>query len=138
MMKKIRKQTKIDEKKMKFKNENIHDFENFENNNANNDQWIFVDWNYFNRVVLNEVQKIKTIKFLIIKQIMQFNVFLRTLLNATFIINKTFDFYELLRILWNDDFKFKFDDKFNIDRYDVVKWVLINQLLTLKIIKKHQ
>ena len=38
MIKKIKKQTKIDEKKMKFKNENIYDFEDFENDNANNNR----------------------------------------------------------------------------------------------------
>ena len=76
IMKKIKKRTKIDEEKLEFKNENIYDFENSDNENANNDQWIFIDRDCFNRVILNEIQKIKTIKFLIIKQIMQFNVFL--------------------------------------------------------------
>ena len=54
-MKKIKKQIKVDEKKLKFENENIHDFKNFDNKNANNDRWIFINYNCFNRVILNEV-----------------------------------------------------------------------------------
>ena len=37
-MKKIKKRTKVDKKKVKFENENIHDFKNFENDNVNNNR----------------------------------------------------------------------------------------------------
>ena len=35
-MKKIKRRSKIDEKKLNFKNKNIYDFKNFDNENANN------------------------------------------------------------------------------------------------------
>ena len=38
IIKKIRKRTKINEKKLEFKNKNIYDFKNFDNENANNDR----------------------------------------------------------------------------------------------------
>ena len=38
MMKKIKRRTKINEKKIKFENKNIHNFKDFENDNANNNQ----------------------------------------------------------------------------------------------------
>ena len=138
-MKKTRRRTQNDEEKHESDDdENTNDVKDFDNKKANKNRWMFVSRDCFARMIFDETQKTKTIWFLIIKQILSLNVVLRLLLNAILMINKVSNFYDLLRILWNEKLTSTFENLSNIALYDQTKTILIEKILTTNIIKRYQ
>ena len=118
--------------------ENINDVEDSNNEQIDLKRWIFVKRECFERVIFDETQKTKTVRFLITKQILSLEIALRLLLNATFMINKIFDFYDLLRIFWNEILTSMKKDVSKIKNYDKIKTTLIDHHLTTNMIKKYR
>ena len=69
---------------------------------------------FFNRVVLNEVHKIKSVRIKTAQVIALFETFHFIFLTATFMINRSFDFDEILSMLWNDSWNLNSDLKLNM------------------------
>ena len=138
-MKKTKRRTQNDEKEHENDDdEDTNDAKDSDNEKANKNRWMFVNRDCFARMILDETQKTKTIRFLIIKQILSLNVALRLLLNAILMINKTSNLYDLLRILWNEKLTSTFENLSNIALYDQTKTILIEKILTTNIIKRYQ
>ena len=69
---------------------------------------------FFNRVVLNETHKIKSIRIKIAQIIALFEAFHFIFLTATSMINRSIDFDEILSMLWNDSWNLNSDLKLNM------------------------
>ena len=78
---------------------------------------------FFNRVVLNETHKIKSIRIKIVQVIALFEAFHFIFLIATFMINRSTDLDEILSMLWNDSWNLNSDLELNMYAVEIFETI---------------
>lgn len=129
----IRNNEKNDDFELNDDDENTKNAKDSNNETLIKKRWKFVDIDVFDCVIFDEIQKTKIVRSLITKIILFLKASRKLFLNIIFMINKTFDLYDFLRILWNDNFHISFNrNSFNFALYDEVKLKLIEHELFRK------